>query len=216
MNALRPMLQQMPWWLVLSLGIAAVGAGIVVVAAICRASVVLTRLAIHTGCTMTAQLTQWLVGGCALAAKALAHGVVLILWIATRPAAYLFDRLRDAAITGTLNLRARIAQDCELRRVWKTEYRHLYPTWREFRHAFDNSEGASRHDNPFAQHRDAYEEACMLFGLPTDAAFTQAQLNTRYRLLMAKAHPDAGGSNTRASELNRARDIIRKRRGWQS
>ena len=62
----------------------------------------------------------------------------------------------------------------------------------------------------------ARRKSGMAIGLPTVAAFTQGQLNTRYRILMAKAHPDAGGSNSGASELNRARNVIRKRRGWQS
>ena len=60
---------------------------------------------------------------------------------------------------------------------------------------------------------EAWEPACKLLSLPVEG-FTKAQLSCAYRNAMRKAHPDLGGSPSRAKAINIARDLIRKQLGW--
>ena len=59
---------------------------------------------------------------------------------------------------------------------------------------------------------DAYEAARQILGLPPE--FTQAEFKLAYRRAMRNAHPDKGGSDRHAMLVNRARDLIRARKGW--
>lgn len=60
---------------------------------------------------------------------------------------------------------------------------------------------------------NGWEPACKLLGLPPEG-FTKAQLSRAYRNAMRKAHPDLGGSPSRAKAINIARDLIRTLQGW--
>ena len=51
-------------------------------------------------------------------------------------------------------------------------------------------------------------EAHSLLGVPADA--TRAEINTAWKRLMARAHPDQGGTEGLASRLNAARDRLLK------
>ena len=51
-------------------------------------------------------------------------------------------------------------------------------------------------------------EARSLLGVPADA--TRAEINTAWKRLMARAHPDQGGTEGLASRLNAARDRLLK------
>ncbi len=106
----------------------------------------------------------------------------------------------------------------ELKRLWRAEFRDQFATFREFLDAFDNggkSPGGGQQEAPKTDaKRDAFTAACRLLGLPTSGEFTLQQLNTRFRALMQKAHPDSGGSNEHAARLNAARDLIKKTKGW--
>ncbi|MBW8304541.1 MAG: molecular chaperone DnaJ, partial [Brevundimonas sp.] len=51
-------------------------------------------------------------------------------------------------------------------------------------------------------------EARSLLGVPADA--TPQQINTAWKRLMARAHPDQGGTEGFASRLNAARDRLLK------
>jgi len=54
------------------------------------------------------------------------------------------------------------------------------------------------------------EQARSLLGVGTDA--TPAEVNAAWRRLMARAHPDQGGTEGLAAQLNAARDALLKRR----
>jgi hypothetical protein len=59
---------------------------------------------------------------------------------------------------------------------------------------------------------DPYREAVHLFGL--DEGFDEAGLDSRFRTLMKRVHPDVAGPNDLAMKLNLARTLIKERRGW--
>ncbi|WP_420140504.1 molecular chaperone DnaJ [Sphingomonas sp.] len=53
------------------------------------------------------------------------------------------------------------------------------------------------------------EEACRLLDLPPDA--TAQEVRSAHRRLVARVHPDVGGSNELARRVNQARDILLRR-----
>lgn len=55
--------------------------------------------------------------------------------------------------------------------------------------------------------RDETEDALRYFGL--SMPFTEAELKSKYREAMKRAHPDAGGSNEEASRINRYYALLR-------
>ncbi|MGE3624149.1 MAG: DnaJ domain-containing protein [Bdellovibrionales bacterium] len=56
-------------------------------------------------------------------------------------------------------------------------------------------------------------EALQLLGLEGDA--DRGAIRTAYKRLMARYHPDRGGSHQTAAQLNLARDtLLQKRKGW--
>lgn len=82
------------------------------------------------------------------------------------------------------------------------EWRHGGASGDEWYHADDD------HDADQA----AYEAAVSLLGLPP--AFTHADLNRAYKINIAQAHPDRGGSHEQAQAVNTARDVVRRVEGW--
>jgi DnaJ-domain-containing protein 1 len=54
------------------------------------------------------------------------------------------------------------------------------------------------------------EEAAKILGVRTDAA--PEEIEKAWRRLMQRAHPDAGGSDYLATQINRAREILVKKR----
>ncbi|MDX0174526.1 hypothetical protein [Sinorhizobium meliloti] len=60
---------------------------------------------------------------------------------------------------------------------------------------------------------DLYAQAAARLGLPP--VFEAAELERAYRRAIRKAHPDAGGSLGDAQEINAARDLIVRARGWK-
>jgi len=54
--------------------------------------------------------------------------------------------------------------------------------------------------------RMSREEALQVLGLPPDA--DQMQIKAAHRRLMTKLHPDQGGSDYLASQINAARDVL--------
>ena len=53
-------------------------------------------------------------------------------------------------------------------------------------------------------------QACLILGL--DPAADRLEIEAAYRRLMRRAHPDQGGTNGLAAQLNAARDVLLRRR----
>jgi DnaJ homolog subfamily C member 19 len=53
------------------------------------------------------------------------------------------------------------------------------------------------------------DEAAKLLGIAVEAP--EAEVNEAHRRLIAKVHPDAGGSKELAARVNQARDVLLKR-----
>jgi hypothetical protein len=161
--------------------------------------------------------------------KALAR---LLWWPVTLAWTYTGLRALDALALKTDAIRQRQ----QLWQLWRREFRDQFPTFGEFVEAFerggkprvepDFNSGPRREERPKREEPPrpppppdpqlvAYAAACRLLGLP-ESGFTLHELNARYRALIGAAHPDRnGGSNARAAALNAARDLIKRRKGWQ-
>lgn len=103
----------------------------------------------------------------------------------------------------------------KLWRTYRAEFRSAFASYREFKREFNarmsaGSSGAQRNDPP----PDPFAAACKAMNLPSSGNFTEAAFKARYRALMKEAHPDMGGSQERAAQINAASVEIRKRKGW--
>lgn len=113
-------------------------------------------------------------------------------------------------------------QRAELRKLYeqvKGSYKSFEDFLRDFERGADDDsadeESEPQPEQPRQPPPDPFIEACKLLGLPTDGTFSEAELKQRYSAMMKAVHPDVFGPNTIASQVNQARDIIRKRKGWQ-
>ena len=117
----------------------------------------------------------------------------------------------------------------ELRRAYEENFRDQYRTFEDFKRAYYSRDEEKKHeekeherkedkrkedekketDNPQARLAEAYA----LLGLT--ASRTQKELETQYRNLMKKVHPDAGGTQALAARVNQAKDLIMKQKGWK-
>ena len=70
------------------------------------------------------------------------------------------------------------------------------------------------HHPPPSQSPMDEAEARNILGVSSNA--TTKEIQTAYHQLMQKLHPDVGGNDYFASQLNRARDILLKRTGQSS
>lgn len=107
--------------------------------------------------------------------------------------------------------RAALAREWTLRRAYHTEFYRQFDSYRSFRAAFDAQESEGQDATAKS---DAFAAACRTLGLPEDGQFAEDGFRARYRELMKKSHPDIAGSNARAADINAARAVIRKRKGW--
>lgn len=109
----------------------------------------------------------------------------------------------------------------ELRRLYES-VKHEYASFDEFVREFNREPDDARRSKRQDEHRaapqparDPFKDACATLGLPADGAFAEADLKQRYGAMIRAVHPDIAGQNTLAAQVNQARDIIRKRKGWQ-
>lgn len=149
------------------------------------------------------------------------------LWIVTLP-------FRLASIAATTFYAFTLApiierkrQRAELRKLYekvKAEYASYEEFVDDFNSGFQNSGRRKADEQQRAeqerrrakegQHRDPFKEACAVFGLPQDGMFTERDLKERYGTMIRAVHPDIIGPNALAAQVNQARDLIRKRKGW--
>ncbi len=110
-------------------------------------------------------------------------------------------------------------QNEELRRLYE-EVKDEYGSFEEFVRDFHSGGAQSgqkqkeREDAAAPPPRDAFKEACAAIGLPPDGSFSEAEFKERYHALIKAVHPDMVGPNAFAAQLNEARNVIRKRKGW--
>lgn len=78
----------------------------------------------------------------------------------------------------------------------------------------DEEKRRKQNSPPPAPRSDPFSQACAVLGLPCDGAFTEAEFKQRYGAIIRAVHPDIVGQNSLASQVNQARDMIRKRKGW--
>lgn len=155
--------------------------------------------------------------------------IKLLIWLVSWPVRKVFELVFDAIKALGEKLDARLAEARELRRIYREEYRGDYRSYRAFKAAYDAANGKGRtrrkpqgqkrqtkgnggRNDPPRRDPDPWTLALKVFGL--GANFTQAELVKRYRELMRRAHPDAGGSTEQASAINTAYSVIKKRKGW--
>ncbi len=127
------------------------------------------------------------------------------------------DRLGPALRRLITGLIARIEERSYLRRLYREKYAVQFKSFAAFKRVWNEAKRQEEQDRqreeaePAAQ-ADPYEAALDVLGL--SEPFTKRELNERYRKLMKGVHPDVAGPNALAEQVNDARDIVMKRRGW--
>ena len=112
----------------------------------------------------------------------------------------------------------RLQEEIELWRQYRAEFRSAYASFAEFKRAFygedepDDAEEPDAEPQPEPARRDSLKDAFELMGLSDQC--TEAEFKARYRELMMLVHPDKSGTNSFATQLNLASDLIRKMKGW--
>ncbi|HXC91593.1 MAG TPA: DnaJ domain-containing protein [Stellaceae bacterium] len=101
------------------------------------------------------------------------------------------------------------AADEEGARLVEAYLDRLHPDWREELAGGGKADGASKRARPASDMTT--DEAYAILGLAPGA--TPDEIRDAHRRLMVKLHPDHGGSDYLASQINRARDILLDRRG---
>jgi hypothetical protein len=108
-----------------------------------------------------------------------------------------------------LLLRECRAEDEEAARLLEAYLDRLYPEWRDELASQDARSGGQRAGHNAARPTSSdmtAEEAYAILGLVPGA--TPDQIKEAHRRLMVKLHPDHGGSDYLATQINRARDVL--------
>ena len=171
-----------------------------------KAIVVVTRWAVSSSYVLLCALISWL-----------ARSAQEFLMILLAPALAGATRIGEEVARKYERAIAYLEEERALRRLYREEYADAFGSFREFRRAW---EALQNGEDPFAEEDepepepapDPLEAALALMGLTRP--FTKAELARRYRALMREVHPDAGGSDEQAAQVNAARNLIRERMGW--
>lgn len=93
---------------------------------------------------------------------------------------------------------------------WGMRALRAHALWREARRYFKNGEqqASGKQQSPPrpGQKRMSQDEALAILGLKPGASRDDIQL--AYKRLIQKMHPDAGGSDALAAQINEARDVL--------
>lgn len=220
MTALTGLVQNQPWYVLLAAATAMLFA-LMFAISLCRALVVLAQHAFAAICQGVSTLTEWMfamIVATVLACVRVTGKLLLaLLWHVSRPFVLAVDQARSFIRKRVDALMAGVERQREMRKLWRESG---FGTWKEFRWAFENGGGPdqsghrSEEPPPGRGSPKTFQEACALLGLPIDGSFTHTALNAAYRARMQKAHPDRDGDTVLAAQLNTARDLIRKYKGW--
>ena len=92
------------------------------------------------------------------------------------------------------------AEDPQSAQILEAYLDRRHPDWRDGAAAGDDDDAAPRRSGM------TREEACRILGVEPGA--TEEQVRDAHRRLMSKLHPDRGGSDYLASQINQAKDIL--------
>lgn len=208
-----------PWWIALPALVALGAVAWIVLVALGNALLMVAEIARQRMRELIAMLTGVFADAILATGRIAGKLAVGLLLVAALPLQWIWRHV-GMRVMDTIEARLEeIREQRELRRLWRAEFRDAFRTFDEFLAAFHgngaprNDEGRPETESP--RPPDRFAAACKLFGFSPDTAFTQEELTTRYRKLMQKAHPEHGGSHERAAQLNAARDLIKRRKGWK-
>jgi hypothetical protein len=100
------------------------------------------------------------------------------------------------------------AEDEQAARLVEAYLERVHPDWREAM-AGGAAGGGTGRASPSGAGMSV-EEACAILGIAPSAG--PAEIREAHRRLMVKLHPDHGGSDYLASQINRARDVLLARK----
>jgi predicted tellurium resistance membrane protein TerC len=92
---------------------------------------------------------------------------------------------------------------------WAMRVMRLHAFWREAKQAFGGQQqpnGKQQSPPRPGQNRMSVDEAYAVLGLKPGAS--KDEIQTAYKRLMQKVHPDAGGTTALAAQINEARDVL--------
>ncbi len=92
------------------------------------------------------------------------------------------------------------AEDPQSAQILEAYLDRRHPEWREGAAAGDDDGAAAKRSGM------TREEACRILGVEPGA--TEGEVRDAHRRLMSKLHPDRGGSDYLASQINQAKDIL--------
>lgn len=106
--------------------------------------------------------------------------------------------LADLSLEDVLELRQDCTDDAQSVSVLEAYLDRLHPDWREH--------GTGARAEPGGPGAMTEEEARAILGVGPEA--NPEEIREAHRRLMQKLHPDRGGSNYLAAQINRARDLL--------
>jgi len=112
------------------------------------------------------------------------------------------------------------AEQYKLWELWLEHGVGNFDSFSQFKRAMNDEEETrnddkEKVDNKTQPPKDSYSEALALFGFNQGEDFTITDFKKRYRSIISAVHPDRCHSNTLATQINAARDLIKKRRKWK-
>lgn len=111
---------------------------------------------------------------------------------------------------------SRLREERDLWQRYRDEFYQAYGSYAEFKRAFyaddDHHDDRQQHQRE-ERHGISLDDAFALLGL--SATCGREEFEARYRDLMKQVHPDRAGPNGMATQLNEARALIRKQKGWK-